>query len=385
MLDNKNHIFIKQKKIMIMNNFFNLSDMYDFFCNVWPRFPYYISPAQTFFKPFRYLFNITHQCNLSCFYCCQKKNGAPDRPELSLEEILAIIRKLPWYAVIALSGGEPLCREDFPEIIKGITQQKKRSALLTNGLLLNDAIIDEIIQNKLLNIGIAIDGDTQYYEKIKGRGNYAVLMDKLDRLLYYKKKTGSPFPALDWKVTVFSENVIQLPLLYQQAVNYGADTFTVSFPKKNDFQFSDCLHDLTLLDCIPGENDPYGFPDNTLEIYKELLTMNKKAKTKLRTYPYLKQAVDLHNYFDTSSIEKRYFVCREPWSGMVISCTGEVYPCLSVRIGDLKRQTLSQILMSSENTQFRKQLKKKSLFAICDGCCYARLKPVLKKERAVVA
>ncbi len=368
----------------MINQLFNLASTYELLCNIWPRFPYYISPVQTLFKPFRYLFNITHKCNLSCFYCCQK-NGAQDHSELSLEEILAIVRKLPWYAVIALSGGEPLCREDFLEIIKGITRQKKRSALLTNGLLLNDAIIDEMIQNKLLNIGIAIDGDKQYYEKIKGLGNYSILMDKLDRLHYYKIKTRSAFPAFDWKVTVFPENVIQLPLLYQQAVNYGADTFTVSFPKKNDFQFSDCLHDLTLLHCIPEANTPYDFPDNTLEIYKELLTMSKQAKTKLRTYPYLKQAVDLHNYFDTSSIEKRYFVCREPWTGMVISSTGEVYPCLSVRIGDLKKQTLSQILMSSRNIQFRKQLKKKSLFAICDGCCYARLKPVLKKERTVGA
>ena len=30
--------------------------------------------------------------------------------------------------------------------------------------------------------------------------------------------------------------------------------------------------------------------------------------------------------------------------------------------------------------QIKNQLKKRSLFAICDGCCYARLKPVLKRE-----
>ncbi len=368
-----------------MNKFFNLSDTYDFFCNVWPRFPYYISPTQTLFKPFRYLFNITHKCNLSCYYCCQKKNESQDRAELSLEEILAIVGKLPWYAVIALSGGEPLCREDFPDIIKGITRQKKKIALLTNGLLLNDAMIDEMIQHKLLNVGIAIDGDKQYYEKIKGRGNYAVLMDKLDHLLYSKKKAGSPFPAFDWKVTVFPENISQLPFLYRQAVDYGADTFTVSLPKKNDFQFNDCLHGLEILDAIPDANAPSCFPDNALEIYKELFTMSRQVKTKLRTYPYLKQAVDLHSYFDTSPIEKRYSVCREPWSGMVISSTGEVYPCLSVSIGDLKKQSLSQILTSDENRHFRKQLTKKGIFAVCDGCCYARLKPVSAKEKVIRA
>jgi len=368
-----------------MHLFFNLSDTYDFFCSVWPRFPYYISPAQTLFKPFRYLFNITHKCNLSCFYCCQKKMASPARAELSLEAILAIVGKLPWYAVIVLSGGEPLCRKDFPEILKGITRQKKKMALLTNGLLLNDAIINDLIQNKLLNLGIAIDGNQKYYDEIKGKGNYAILMDKIDRLTFYKKKMASSFPAFDWKVTVFPENIGQLPLLYESAVRYGADTFTVSFPKKNSLQFNDCLHGPDMLDFINGSNDTSCFPDNTFEIYKELFTMSRHVKTKLRTYPYLKQAGDLHNYFDTSPVEKRYSVCREPWSGMVISSTGEAYPCLSVRIGDLKKQSLPQILTSAENRHFRKQLTKQGIFPVCDGCCYARLKSVSAKEKAIRA
>jgi MoaA/NifB/PqqE/SkfB family radical SAM enzyme len=368
-----------------MNLLFNLASTYEFLCNVWPRVPYYIPSTRKIFKPFRYFFNITNKCNLACAYCCQKTSMSQNRPELSHKEILAIVKKLPWYAVIVLSGGEPLCRTDFLDIVKGITQQKKRIALLTNGLLLNDAIICGIIQNKLLNIGIAIDGDEKYYEKIKGRGNYFILMDKINRLAYYKKKMGSSFPAFDWKVTVFPENVDQLPLLYKQAIDYGADTFTVSLPKKNDFQFSDCLHGLEILDFITESINMPCYPDNTLKIYKELFALNRRSKTTLRMYPRLKQAEDIENYFNDSQIHKRYSICREPWTGLVISAIGKTYPCLSVRIGDIKKQTLSQVLMSPENYEFRKQLKKKGLFSICDGCCYARLKPVLKKEKTIRA
>jgi len=103
------------------------------------------------------------------------------------------------------------------------------------------------------------------------------------------------------------------------------------------------------------------------------------VKTRLRTYPYIKKADDLCNYFHTSSVLQRYSVCREPWLGLVISGTGEVYPCLSVKIGDLKKQSLSQVLMSFENIQFRKRLKRKGIFSICDGCCYAKLRPVMEK------
>lgn len=368
-----------------MNLLFELTDIYEFLCSVWPRFPYYIPETQTIFKPFRYLFNITNRCNLACTYCCQKQSMSGDKTELSCEEILAIISKLPWYAVIALSGGEPLCREDFLEILKGITKQKKKTTLLTNGLLLNDVIICAMIQHKMLNIGIAIDGDKNYYEKIKGNGNYSVLMDKVDSLVYYKKKENCLFPAFDWKVTVFPENVNQLPLLYKQAMNFGANTFTVSLPKKNDFQFSDCLHGLEILDFKAESGSSPGFPHHIYELYKELFAMSKYAKTKLRTYPRLKHSDDLYNYFNTSEIQQRYSICREPWSGAVISATGEFYPCLSIKVGDMKKQSLAQVLMSSENTKFRERLKNNGLFPICDGCCYARLKPISNTGNATHA
>lgn len=368
-----------------MNFIFNLANVYESLCNIWPRFPYYVPSTQTLFKPFRYLFNITGKCNLACEYCCQKTSMSLNRPELSCQEILSIIKKLPWYGVVILCGGEPLCREDFLEILEGITRLKKKTALLTNGILLNDANICGIIQNKVLNIGIAIDGDKQYYEKIKGEGNFSILMDKMNRLVYYKKRMRSYFPAIDWKITVFPENVDQLLLLYRKAAEFGTDTFTVSLPKRNDFQFSDCLQSLEILDSVPESIDTFIYPDNVIEVYKELFSLSKHSKTALRIYPRLKKAEDLNNYFSTSEIRQRYSLCREPWSGLVISMIGEVYPCLSVRIGDIKKQSLSQILLSPENTQFREQLKKNKLFPICDGCCYAKLKPVLRKEKSFSA
>lgn len=343
--------------------------------------PYNITATATIFKPFLYIFNITNQCNVSCPHCCQKKSMSQAGADLSPSEILGIVKKLPWYAVVVLSGGEPLCRKDFLKIVEGITRQKKKSALLTNGLLLDDSIICGIIRNKLLNIGITIDGDKKYYEEVKGKGNYIILMDKIDRLSYYKKKMKSLFPAFDYKVTVFPGNINLLPILYQQAVDYGANTFTVSLPKKNNFQFSDFLYGTEILDLIPKSTDINEFPDNTREIYKELFSISRQVKTRLRTYPVLKKAHDIENYFCASDIQKRYSACRKPWSGLVISVRGEVYPCLSVRIGDLKRQSLSQILMSPENTRFREQLKKNKFLPLCEGCCYANLKPLEQKGR----
>ena len=133
-----------------MNSLFDLSNLYGLACNIWPRFPYDIPQLQTALKPFLYLFNITNQCNLNCYYCCQKTSLTRNRPELSFEDIAGIIKKLPRYAVIVFSGGEPLCRDDFTQLLQETRRLKRKAALLTNGLLLNDDIIREMIQNRLL-------------------------------------------------------------------------------------------------------------------------------------------------------------------------------------------------------------------------------------------
>ena len=70
--------------------------------------------------------------------------------ELSLDSIMNIINQLDECGVmqVLLTGGEPLIRPDFPEIVKEISRRGMSiKQLYTNGALLNDKILDCLQEN----------------------------------------------------------------------------------------------------------------------------------------------------------------------------------------------------------------------------------------------
>ena len=85
--------------------------------------------------------SITERCNLSCMYC--HNEGAdcctcgPLGHEMSPELICGIVREAAKFGVrkVKFSGGEPLFRKDFEEILACLPSLKEVSAT-TNGILL---------------------------------------------------------------------------------------------------------------------------------------------------------------------------------------------------------------------------------------------------------
>ena len=90
--------------------------------------------------------SITGACNLKCQHCFMSaphaKHGAP-----SHEEIIRITDELAECGVfsVGLTGGEPLIREDFLEIIDALNEREIRvDVIFTNGWLVDDAFLDEL-------------------------------------------------------------------------------------------------------------------------------------------------------------------------------------------------------------------------------------------------
>jgi cyclic pyranopterin phosphate synthase len=81
--------------------------------------------------------SITSKCNLNCFYC-HNEGQSGHEAEMSTELIGRIINKAASLGVrkVKFSGGEPLVRMDFEEILAGLPKLKNVSAT-TNGVLLS--------------------------------------------------------------------------------------------------------------------------------------------------------------------------------------------------------------------------------------------------------
>ena len=82
--------------------------------------------------------SITSRCNLNCFYCHNEgQNGYEN--EISPKEIVKIIKVAAGLGIrrVKFSGGEPLVRTDFEEVLSSLPSLQNVSAT-TNGVLLSE-------------------------------------------------------------------------------------------------------------------------------------------------------------------------------------------------------------------------------------------------------
>ena len=117
--------------------------------------------------------SITDRCNLSCMYC--HNEGAecctcgPVGNEMSPELICSIIREAAKFGVrkVEFSGGEPLFRKDFEDILACLPPLKEVSAT-TNGILLEKRA-KTLKAAGLDRINVSLDSlDPEKYRKITG-------------------------------------------------------------------------------------------------------------------------------------------------------------------------------------------------------------------------
>jgi radical SAM protein with 4Fe4S-binding SPASM domain len=95
--------------------------------------------------------SITDRCNLKCRHCFV---GASDagHGELSLRDCLRVIGQLEDanVAAVSLTGGEPLVREDFWDIVDALLEKRIAvTDLFTNALLADGRFLDECSKRRL--------------------------------------------------------------------------------------------------------------------------------------------------------------------------------------------------------------------------------------------
>lgn len=103
---------------------------------------------------------VTDRCNLRCRYCMPAEgiDFAPRSELLTFEEIFLLSDVLSELGVnkVRLTGGEPLSRKGFPELVHGLGKRFPKLAMTTNGILLPDHL-DGLIADGLTNYNLSLD------------------------------------------------------------------------------------------------------------------------------------------------------------------------------------------------------------------------------------
>ena len=144
--------------------------------------------TDTFGRKHNYLrISLIEKCNLRCSYC-MPADGIVLSPKSSLmnvEEIYEIAKIFVANGVnkIRLTGGEPLLRKDFPEIITQLSKLNTEISITTNGILI-DKQIAVLQQNGIQKINLSLDTlVSSKFETITLRNQFEKVIDNLHLLL----------------------------------------------------------------------------------------------------------------------------------------------------------------------------------------------------------
>lgn len=328
--------------------------------------------------PLRYFFELTYLCNLNCPYCYVGEERRKN--ELTTQEWFDIIEQIPFYSFVTLVGGEPLLRKDFIPILEKTAKKTfGKLNVVTNGVLINDEIIDAFIRTKMMLLSVSLDGYGENHDKNRGAdGIFEKIIANLENLQASKGKNKKPM--IDIKTIILADNLDDLPKLYKLCNDMKFEFLSISFLRNNNLKQNSVLREEFGEEFYAQKYPikPYFDMAHFKEIYREIEAM--KGKTQIRWSPKfsnkntLEQIEKFFDYGADKPIQEIYEPCLYPFSNMMINPQGDVYPCLSLKIGNVRGKNLKEVFNEPKMCCFRKNLKYSKVFSACQMCCELKVK-----------
>lgn len=274
-------------------------------------------------RPFSLSHMVTNRCNSDCPYCFWKHHKKDN--ELTTTEIKRIYKeaKHEGFMTSILWGGEPLLREDLPELCKASKDNGMYTKLATNGWFLEER--SDYAKYTDLTF-VSIDGigcDHDNLRRTKG------LYDKAYNGIVHLK---NHYP--DMRVymchCVSTENDGNIEKVANIAKDLGVLLYFVVNKSNQDFED------------WQGKNEvkKYEKTDEQLsEDFKLIKTLKNKG------YP-----VRNSDYFINYIIEKKnHYTCHWPKVTLVMYSDGKVLRCYDRKpVADLTKHSLGEVIRSSE-------------------------------------
>jgi len=106
--------------------------------------------------------SITPRCPCRCVHCSADRFMTDARRELTTEELKSAVEQSVDLGVsnVVFTGGEPLARQDLPELIAHVDKSRAHAMIFTSGVLLTEKKIAELAEAGLDSMNVSIDADT---------------------------------------------------------------------------------------------------------------------------------------------------------------------------------------------------------------------------------
>lgn len=267
---------------------------------------------------------VTPECNSLCVYCRNPESDASHI--LTYREIERIIGELSEIGVkeLVITGGEPLLREDLPDIIHVASKYGLETLLATNGRLLSDGFLQEIKSDKI-KIQVSLDSIYENInDRLRGNGSYTGAMNAINLCLEHEV-------PLQISTTITDLNYGDIPAVIDYSASKNTPVKLRRFVEKGK---GGNRHDLAV-------------SDDKLEMLLEKYVLNPKYNDMV--------SAEQMPYCNGRNIYR----CSAANSIIFIRSDGQLGPCpsSSETYGNMKEKSIKEILendsKSNRGTNYR--------------------------------
>ena len=316
--------------------------------------------------------NITRLCNLKCTHCYlpagfvdtdEFPQGYHRESELTQSECFRVIDEIAEinpHILLILTGGEPLLRPDILEISKYASDTGFLVVMGTNGVLLNDEVVEKMQKHGVAGAGLSIDSiQPSQHDKFRGMpGAWKATMNGVEAL----KRAHLDF-LVQTSVTQWNYN--EIPEIVEFTYQIGAKVLNLYFLVRTG-------RGKTVMDISPAQYEK--MLDTMFKLQKDyigkmLIAAKCAPHYKRVIYEQQSDSAFLQGY-PSGTCPCGIYYCR-------ISPEGELTPCpyLPVSVGNLKEQSFAKLWNDSDTFH---ELRNRTLLEgkcgicefkeVCGGC-----------------
>ncbi len=307
---------------------------------------------------------VTNKCNMRCKMCSRWawKNQGSNLDINTIKRLVLEIKTLGGQNIL-LSGGEPLLREDFAEIVNKIQTNGLNIILFTNGTLMTEELADKLSKGNTKFVFSIDSAIPEFYERIRGvKGSWKLATRGLKFAVDMNRKNGHK-SRVGINFTTQKDNVQTMLETVKFSEENGVDYIRFGLVHGQD-------------DVGLSESEMKGLRSQILEIRKKKDNMKLEIFGSQYFKPLIRGDLDIKavsSGFPALKLFKEKpvpcYVCSQ---FMLIDSFGDVFPCTyhyldndpddlktqkiraKNKIGNIFEKSIKQIWEGEKYREFRK-------------------------------
>lgn len=174
--------------------------------------------------------NFGERCNISCIMCKQRARHLQNPWILDPDVLIKNVDVAPFKDII-VQGGEPLVIPECKKYLDYLESQGKKYTLLTNGLLIDDAMANKLSKEAKI-VCISLNAASREVHEFVNRGSsWQKVMDNIWRLAEARSRNGTALEI--WgRMTITTHAIHEIPLFLRNWQSFGFDHVNFGYDRE---------------------------------------------------------------------------------------------------------------------------------------------------------